>query len=403
MAMFCRRDQRLICYLCSVDKHKGHDVVTAAAERADRQRALGSSRLNIQQKIQQRQKDVTLLQQEAGVIGRSADKTVEDGKKIFSEMMRLLEKRSSDLERQVRSQQEAEVARVQEHQEKLEQEIQQLRSKDAELQKISETLDNNQFLKNSRSPPGLSGFSDSPGFTARPLKLEAVTEAASDLKLLLEQLLSNTTPDETQDAPGMDVLLSDPEPKTRADFLKYAVDITLNQNTANMEVLLSADCKRATLVSEPEPYLIHPDRFLFCRQVMGHQALVGPSYWEVSRIGRLFIAVSYRSISRASSSLECRFGHNDKSWTLNCEKKKTYEFCHNKVTTHIRGPGSSRVGVYLDPGAGILSFYSISTTMAMTLIHSVRTTFTAPLHAGLGLYHNYGDMAEICRLQQGGR
>uniref|UniRef100_UPI0037E95003 E3 ubiquitin/ISG15 ligase TRIM25-like n=1 Tax=Semicossyphus pulcher TaxID=241346 RepID=UPI0037E95003 len=59
MKMFCRTDQQSICYLCSVDEHKGHDTVSAAAERTERQRELGVSRQNIQQRIQDREKDVT--------------------------------------------------------------------------------------------------------------------------------------------------------------------------------------------------------------------------------------------------------------------------------------------------------------------------------------------------------
>uniref|UniRef100_A0A671WH49 Tripartite motif-containing protein 16-like n=1 Tax=Sparus aurata TaxID=8175 RepID=A0A671WH49_SPAAU len=90
-----------------------------------------------------------------------------------------------------------------------------------------------------------------------------------------------------------------------------------------------------------------------------------------------------------------QFGYNDKSWMLICYTYR-YNFYHNKVRTPVSGPRSSRVGVYLDHRAGILSFYSVSDTM--TLLHRVQTTFTQPLYAGLQL--NWpGDSAEFCKLK----
>uniref|UniRef100_A0A8D0ALM2 E3 ubiquitin/ISG15 ligase TRIM25-like n=1 Tax=Sander lucioperca TaxID=283035 RepID=A0A8D0ALM2_SANLU len=64
MKIFCRTDQQFICYLCLMEEHKGHDTVSAAAERTERQKKLEMSRQNSQQRIQDREKDVKLLQEQ---------------------------------------------------------------------------------------------------------------------------------------------------------------------------------------------------------------------------------------------------------------------------------------------------------------------------------------------------
>ncbi|XP_072231988.1 tripartite motif-containing protein 16-like [Leuresthes tenuis] len=387
MKIFCRTDQQSICYLCLMEEHKGHETVPAAEERTEKQKELEGSRQKIQQRIQDREKDVKLLQQEVEAIDGSADQAVEDSEKIFTELIRLIQKRSSDVKQQLRSQQETEVSRVKELQRKLKQEISELKRKDTELEQLSHTEDHNQFLHSYPSLSALRESTHSSSIKVRPLRyFEDVTAAVSELREKLQDVLREQWTNISLTVSEVDVLLSEPEPKTRADFLRYSSEITLDPNTANMYLLLSEGSRETTLTKQQQSYSIHPDRFTYYFQVLSKESPTGRCYWEVEWRGRaVCIAVAYKNISREGSSDECAFGHNDKSWAICCFTNN-WEFWHNNVETPVSGPLSSRVGVFLDHRAGVLSFYSVSETM--TLLHRVQTTFTQPLHAGVRLFQD---------------
>ncbi|KAM4538781.1 E3 ubiquitin/ISG15 ligase TRIM25-like [Odontesthes bonariensis] len=400
MQMFCRTDQKSICYLCSVEEHKVHDTVSAAAERTERQRELEGSRQQIQQRIQDAEKVSELLQQEVEAIHRSADKTVEHSQKIFNELIRLLQKRSSDVKQQIRSQQEAEGSRVKELQEKLEQEITELKRKDAELKQLSHTEDHSQFLHSCPSVAALRGSPHSSSIDVRPLRhFEDVTAAVSELRDILQDILREEWTNISLRVAEVDVLLPQPEPEptSRAGFLRYSCEITLDPNTANTLLLLSEGKRKVTLMNYPQFYFDHPDRFTGWFQVLSRESLTGCCYWEVEMGGGgVGVAVAYKNIRRAGGGDDGIFGYNDKSWALYCGPNR-YSFRYNNMETSISGPRASRVGVYLDHRAGILSFYSVSGTM--TLLHRVQTTFTQPLCAGIRLYSSSGSSAELCKVK----
>ncbi|GAA6234003.1 tripartite motif-containing protein 16-like, partial [Lates japonicus] len=384
MKIFCRTDQQCICYLCSMDEHKGHDTVSAAAEITQKQRELEVSRQKIQQRIQDREKDVKELQQEVEAINRFADKAMEDSERIFT-----------DAKQQIRSKQKTEVSRVEELQEKLQQEITELRRKNDELEKLTKSDDHTQFLQNYTSLLRLSETTDSPSVKNRSQRYtEDVTAAVSELRDKLQDILSEEWTKNSLMETEVDVLLPQGEPKTRAEFLKYSCKITLDPTTANKDVNVE-DRIQAEYNAINAPNLPHPDRFTSWSQVLCKESLTGRCYWEVEWGGpEVFIAVAYKSISR--SGPESAFGHDNKSWALQCSNYG-YEFRHNNIRTSISGPLSSRVGMYLDHRAGILSFYSVSETM--TLLHRVQTTFNQPLCPGFGMYfHNWfgKTFAKIC-------
>ncbi|XP_004079649.3 tripartite motif-containing protein 16-like [Oryzias latipes] len=391
MKIYCRTDQQNICYLCLMDEHKGHETVSAATERMEKQKKLQETRQQIQQKIQDCEQAVKKLQQEVEDINTAADKSVEDSEEIFSEMIRLLQNRSSEVKQQIRSQQDDEVNRVLDLQEKLEQEIRDLKSKDREMEQLSHTEDHSQCLHRYPSLSALSESTHSSSFHLSPLRyFEEVTAAVADTRDKLQELLRDSWTNITL---TVDVLPPKPEPKTREDFLKYSRDVTLDPNTANVHLSLSEGNRKAEVMKQKLYYSRHPDRFTVCPQVLSRERLTGRCYWEVEWGGQaLYVTVAYKDTPRSG---DCLFGWNDRSWAL-YYGINVYQFCCNKVLTPLSGPSSTRVGVYLDHGAGVLAFYSVSETM--TLLHRVQTTFTQPLHAGFRFF-SAGDSAELIKLK----
>ncbi|XP_005817435.2 tripartite motif-containing protein 16-like [Xiphophorus maculatus] len=400
MKIFCRTDQQCICYLCTMDEHKGHDTVPAAAERAEKQKKLQESRQQIHQRIQDQEKDVKLLQQEVEAINVSADKAVEDSEKIFTDLIRLLQERSSDVKQQIRSQQETEVSRVKDVQEKLEQEITELKRKDAELEQLSHTEDHNQFLLNYPSLPALSESTHSSSIDKHPPYFEDVTAALSELKTKVLDILRDPLKISSPTASKVDVLPQSSEPRTREDFLKYSRKLTLSRNTAHKFLELSEGNRKVTMTNENQNYEDHEGRFTKRWQVLSKQRLTGRCYWEVEWAGKsVEVAVAYDDIERTGDTDESSFGLNENSWALSCQPYMyTYYGDDDDVDIPVTNPYSSTVGVYLDHRAGILSFYSVYGSQ-MTLLHEVDTTFTQPLHAGIWLSRSRGNSAEFIQLK----
>ncbi|KAI5607491.1 tripartite motif-containing protein 16 [Silurus asotus] len=190
--IFCRTDQTCICYLCTMDKHKGHDVVTASVKRAEKQSELKKQQMKSQQRIQEKQKKVQELKQAVNTIKLSAQTAVEDSEKIFTELISSMEKRRSEVMEMIRAQEEAELSRAERLLAQLEQEITDLQRRVTELEQLSHTNDHIYFLQ------ALASGRQSPTF-AKPnfdtfciavrqhLSFDGVRNSLSDLKKRLEE------------------------------------------------------------------------------------------------------------------------------------------------------------------------------------------------------------------------
>ncbi|XP_071260578.1 tripartite motif-containing protein 16-like [Salvelinus alpinus] len=381
LEVYCRTDQQCICLMCTMDEHKGHDTVSAAAERTEKQRQLGMSQQKVQQRFQEREKELKELQQAVESFKCSAQAAVEDSDHIFTELIRSIERRSSEVKELIRAQEKAQVSQAEGLLEQLKQEIAELRKRSTELEQLSHTEDHIHFLQSYQSLSSISVSSDLPSIVVRPLQYFGdVSKTVSELREKLEYFLKGEWTKISTTVNIVDVVLP-PEPKTREQLLQYSCQLTLDPNTAYTHLSLSEGNRKVTYTDQVQPYPDHPDRFTNQWQVLCREGLSGRCYWEVEWTGDVDTAVSYKDISRTERGNA--FGLNNKSWSLRCSSGD-YWFRHNNVGTKVSGPQSSRVGVYLDHKAGTLSFYSVSDTM--TLLHRVQTTFTQPLYPGFRLY-----------------
>uniref|UniRef100_A0A673MFW9 Tripartite motif-containing protein 16-like n=1 Tax=Sinocyclocheilus rhinocerous TaxID=307959 RepID=A0A673MFW9_9TELE len=367
LEIFCRTDQQCICYLCTMDEHKNHETVSAAAERTEKQVLMCLI-------IQERQKELEELREIVESHKRSAQAAVEDSERIFTELIRSIERSRSEVTQLIRDQEKTAVSRAEGQLEQLEQEIEDLRRRDAELEQLSHTDNHIHFLQSLSVPPGST---DSSKITVSSrLSFDDIGKSVSHLREKLEHFCRE------------EMFISIPEPKKREEFLQYYRRFTLDENTMHKYLCLSEENRMITETNTDQSYPDHPDRFDSLTQVLCRESVCGRCYWEVEWSGRgVCISVSYKSISRKGRGDECAFGYNDQSWSLYCFPSSycKYSFCHNyKETELTEVSSSSRIGVYVDHGAGTLSFYSVSDTM--TLIHRVHTTFTQPLYAGFRVY-----------------
>ncbi|XP_048044647.1 tripartite motif-containing protein 16-like isoform X1 [Megalobrama amblycephala] len=390
LEMYCITDQQCICVWCKEYEHKNHNTVSTAAQRTEKQKQLKETQMKIRQRIQQRQKDLQQLREAVESHKRSAQTAVEDSEKIFTELIRSIERSRSEVTQLIRDQEEAAVSRAEGRLERLEQEINDLRRRDAELEQLSHTHDHIHFLQSFRSlsaPPESTDEPDDP-FSSL-FSFDGMRESVRQLRDKLEDFCK----EEIKKISGR-VTFTDMNPKTRNDFLQYSHQLTLDLNTVNKFLRLYAENRVITYTERVQLYPDHPDRFDERYQVLCRESVCGRCYWEIEWSGySVCISVSYKSISRKGLGDECRFGFNDQSWMLSCSSSR-YSFWHNNIHTDLPVKSiSRRIGVFVDHSAGTLSFYSVSDTMS--LIHTVQTTFTQPLYPGFRVCFS-GSSVKLC-------
>ncbi|XP_055013540.1 E3 ubiquitin-protein ligase TRIM39-like isoform X2 [Boleophthalmus pectinirostris] len=338
------------------------------------------SRVHILYNLELKQAELKKLHQQPHHIHRTARETLERVDESFSLLSLLLEKTRAQVKEQMYLYKKDQLRSIQENQERLQEEVSELKESLPELDPLD--ADDEEDLPTKAPKPSETNLDQSEAWSF----CGHVTSSVSSLCLSLQSTLELFCPPE-------------PEPVNRAGFLRCACDVSMEPTSAHAGLSLSADNRQVILRSPAPPPPDHPDRFTHYRQVLSREALSGRCYWEVERSGwgAVRVALCYRDIQRRGHVDTCAFGHNPESWSVDISDKG-FSFCFKGKRVELAGPPASRLGVYLDHSAGLLSFYSVS--HSMNLLHRLHTHFTQPLHVGVWFYWGYqGDSVYFPKLQ----
>ncbi|XP_058249974.1 butyrophilin subfamily 1 member A1-like [Hemibagrus wyckioides] len=147
-----------------------------------------------------------------------------------------------------------------------------------------------------------------------------------------------------------------------AEFVKkkqYAVDVTLDPDTANPKLILSADGKQVTCGDTPQDLPDTPQRFDQCVCVLGKQSFSsGRFYYEVQVRGKTkwTVGVAKESINKNG---EITLTPQSGFWTVWLRNQNQYSARADPPVPLTLREKVEVVGVFVDYEEGLVSFYDV--------------------------------------------
>ncbi|XDV33868.1 hypothetical protein PO909_004125 [Leuciscus waleckii] len=337
LELFCRDDQTCVCLSCTDGDHKNHNTVSLEETQLIIQ--------DTQQMIQDRFKKIHDIKHSAEVRKRNTEKEKAARVELFTDLIRSIERCQTELLEMMEEQQKAAEKQEEELIEELEQEITELKMRNTELEQLSHTEDHLHLLqiysslcssRNTRNWSEISVKTDE--------SLETLRRALTKLQDSLQEKLTLTVSTEL---------------KRRQ---QYAVDVTLDPDTAHPELILSDDGKQVRHGDIEQKLPDKPERFDYCVCVLGKEGFSsGRFYFEVQVKGKTQwdLGVARESINRKGSiTLSPSNGH----WTVALRNENEYKACDDPPVSLCVRVKPQRVGVFVDYEEGLLSFYDVESS-----------------------------------------
>ncbi|XP_030282100.1 zinc-binding protein A33-like [Sparus aurata] len=232
----------------------------------------------------------------------------------------------------------------------LEQEISELKKRSSEMEQLSKSEDHLHLLQSSPSLNAAPTTKNWTGVSVRPPSYEGTVVRAVNQ---LEETLSKQ----------MKKLLEAELKRVQ----QYAVDVTLDPDTAYPKLILSDDGKQVKHGDVKKKFPDNPERFDTGACVLAKQSFSsGRFYYEVQVKEKTdwTLGVARESINRKG---EITLNPQNGYWTICLRNKNEYKACARPAVNLSLKSRPEKVGVFVDYEDGLVSFYDVD---AAALIYS---------------------------------
>ncbi|XP_046906584.1 E3 ubiquitin-protein ligase TRIM39-like isoform X2 [Hypomesus transpacificus] len=371
LELFCRTDQTCVCLMCTRTDHKTHDTVTLEEMYEQRKVKLGQMMAEMNQMMEERSRKLQEIKLSVETSKRDAEREISDSVQVFTALLRSIERSQAELIEVMEEKQKAAEKQAEGLIQDLEQEITELKRRSTELEQLSHTEDHLHLLQSFPSlstPPLTRDWSEISVHSG--LSVGAVRRAVSELQKTLNKEMEKL-----------------PEVKLKR-IQQYAMDVTLDPDTAYPKLILSENGKQVTYGYVRKHLPDNPERFDHCSCVLGKQGFSsGRFYYEVQVEGktRWDLGVARESINRKGQITP---RPNKGYWTVCLRNGDEYRaLAVPRVLLSLRQK-PQKVGVFVDYEEGLVSFYDVE---ARSHIYSFTgCTFTEKLYPYFRPSLNYG-------------
>ncbi|XP_035760119.1 tripartite motif-containing protein 16-like [Neolamprologus brichardi] len=267
LTMFCKQDHTPVCSKCTEGDHKHHKIVPMEKESRRVKMNLRVTKSDIQQMIQDRLKKMEDIKSPVDLSKRATEREIQSSSQISSMLITAIERQQAELAKDLEERQMEAERKAEELREELEKEIQELQTRSSELQHLELTQSSLHLLQ---SFPSLSRLPATRDWSEVALhsdnSLGMVRRALSMLGDMCQEVANKLSAEEVD------------------KMSAYAVNVTLDPETASGWLVLSTDKKKVSLASQKKKTLLpdSPQRFDSCVCILGKQSFTsGRRYWVV--------------------------------------------------------------------------------------------------------------------------